>query len=92
MEHKSEFWFRNIRGSRSIEGLSSDELYGEKLRYALELLGMSQIELSRMTGIDRYTISRYVNGARIPDGNNMIKIFNALWKVIADRGYNGKLW
>lgn len=92
MDKKSEFWFRNIRGSRSIEGLSADELYGEKLRYALELLGMSQADLSRMTGIDRYTISKYVNGSRVPDTNNAFKIFNALWKVIGDRWYNGTMW
>ena len=92
MEHKSEFWFRNIRGSRSIEGLALDELYGEKLRYALELLEMSQADLSRMTGIDRYSISKYVNGVHIPDGTNAFKIFNAIWKVISDREYGGAWW
>lgn len=92
MERKSEFWFRNIRGSRSIEGLSLDELCGEKLRYALELLEMSQADLSRMTGIDKTSVSKYVNGSRIPDANNAFKIFNALWRVISDRKYGGHWW
>lgn len=92
MEKKSEFWYRNICGSRSIEGLSIDELYGDKLRYALELLGMSQADLSRMTGINRHMISKYVNGVHAPDANNAFKIFNALWKEIADRWYGGSMW
>ena len=92
MEIISAFWYRNICGSRSIEGLSLDELYGDKLRYALELLKMRQTDLSRMTGIDRYSISKYVNGSRVPDANNAFKIFNALWKEIADRWYGGQLW
>lgn len=92
MEIVSMFWYRNICGSRSIEGLSIDELYGDKLRYALELLRMSQADLSRMTGIDRYSISKYVNGVHVPDANNAFKIFNALWKVISDRDYGGKWW
>lgn len=91
MEKKSEFWYRNIRQLRSLEDLRPEELYGDNLKYALDMLGMSQAELSRMTGIHKVMISRYVNGVYAPDLNNGIKIFHALWKVIADREYGGHM-
>lgn len=87
----SEFWFHNIKGYRSLDDLRPEDLYGDKLRYALELLGISQVEFSRMTGIAESTISRYVNGSRIPDTRNAIRMLVVLLKVIADRKYGGRI-
>lgn len=90
-KHFSEFWFRNVGDVRSLEGLRPEELYGENLKYALDLLGISQVEFSRMTGIAESTISRYVNGTRIPDTRNAFRMLNTLWRAIEDRGYGGRM-
>lgn len=90
-KHFSEFWFRNVVGVRSLDGLRPEELYGDNLKYALDMLGISQVEFSRMTGIAESTISRYVNGSRIPDTRNAFMMLNTLWKAIEDRGYGDRM-
>lgn len=90
-QHFSEFWFGNIKGYRSLDSLRPEDLYGDNLKYALDMLGISQVEFSRMTGIAESTISRYVNETRIPDTRNAITMLTVLLKVIADRKYGGRI-
>lgn len=46
--------------------------------------GMSQKQLSKMTGITESAISNYVKGTRVPRGTNLIKIANALGTTADD--------
>lgn len=39
---------------------------------------ITQNELAQITGLDKSTISRYVNFNRIPRGENILKIMKAL--------------
>lgn len=45
---------------------------------------MSQRELARITGITESAVSHYIKGDRIPRGNNLVKIANALNTTIDD--------
>ena len=49
-----------------------------RLKCALDNSGYTQRELSEMTGITDVTISRYVNGLRVPKVTNLKKIADAL--------------
>lgn len=49
-----------------------------RIKCALGDTGYSQRELSEMTGITQVTISRYVNGLRIPSATNLKAIADAL--------------
>lgn len=50
----------------------------ERLREALDRLNMKQIELSRITNIDKGTISNYLSGKYEPKANSISKIAKAL--------------
>ena len=46
--------------------------------------GISQKELSNLTGITESAISHYVNGERVPRGMNLVKIADALGTTTDD--------
>lgn len=50
----------------------------ERLSKELQVRGLRQADLVRATGISGVTISRYVNGKRVPTMDNAQKIANAL--------------
>ena len=59
----------------------------------LELISekeLSQKELSISTGLTESTISRYVNGERIPRGSNLVKLAKALDTTVDDLLGTGK--
>ena len=41
--------------------------FGVRLQYALNLRGVKQKELAKLTGVTEVTISRYINNIRTPD-------------------------
>lgn len=51
------------------------------LRNMMERRNISQSQLSRMTGIDRTTINKYVNGVHIPP---LQKLANICWALECD--------
>ena len=50
----------------------------ERLREALDRLNMKQVELSRLTDIDKGTISNYLSGKYEPKANGISKMAKAL--------------
>ena len=50
----------------------------EKLKFALEMRGMTQKELANKAGLTEVSICRYVNGDRAPNAKTIIKICKAL--------------
>lgn len=50
----------------------------ERLKEALDLSRMKQVELSRLTGIDKGTISNYLSGKYEPKANGISKMAKAL--------------
>lgn len=59
------------------------EIFSSRIKETLKSRGISQRELATRSGITEVTISRYVSGARIPKGTEIIKIAAAL-NVSAD--------
>ena len=57
-----------------------DQNFERTFRYVLkrEMRGVSEMELSEMTGISAVTISKYLHGKSIPNGRNIRKIAMAL--------------
>lgn len=51
---------------------------GQKIEELLEEQNMSQRELSKKVGITEATMSRYINGLRVPKADILSKIANAL--------------
>ena len=49
-----------------------------KIKKQMELLGMTQKDLARETGLTESAISRFINGQRQPRLYNLIKIADAL--------------
>lgn len=64
------------------------ENMAERLKAALEFRGLSQKDLSEMTGINTSCISRYINNERVPRTDKAIEICNAL-NVSLDWYVNG---
>lgn len=68
------------------DGLSYEEAEMEKYRdsiawrlnHILKTAGMSQVELANRTGFSEVTISRYVNGSRMPSAYAIYKMAEAL--------------
>lgn len=54
------------------------DIFGDNLKAMLEEAKMSQNDLSRETGIDQSTISRYVNKQCMPSLKSVINISHAL--------------
>lgn len=61
--------------------------FGERLRYAMYMKGMTQGELSYQTGITQAVISRYVTGKAKPGFINIDKICQALGCSMDDLRY-----
>lgn len=62
---------------------------GERIRYALDLRGMKQIELAERTGIGKSSISTYISGAYLPKQKNIYLMAKVLdvseaWLMGAD--------
>ena len=54
------------------------ENFPKRLKLAMQIRGFRQIDLANETGIDRGTISRYLNGEFKPKAKNVILIADAL--------------
>lgn len=52
--------------------------FGERLKEALATKGMKQTELSKLTGIDKGTISHYISGSYKAKADNLYEISKAL--------------
>lgn len=81
--YQSEFWKFNIDLMITHDYFCVEDLYGPGLRYVMTRLQINQAWLVRATGIDKYTISRYVNGERKPNVDNAVLLFNALIREVA---------
>ena len=53
-------------------------MISEKIKLAMKLSGISQAELARCSGLTPVSISRYVNGSRIPKLSAAVNVANAL--------------
>ena len=53
-----------------------------QIKELLQEKGVSQKELSKLTGITESAISHYVNGTRVPRGTNLIKIAKVLGTTV----------
>ena len=56
---------------------------GERIRELLKKNGMTQVDLAEKCGLTSASVSRYVCGRRIPNGNTIAKIATSL-HVTAD--------
>ena len=56
---------------------------GEKIKFALEMRGMSQKELANKARLTEVTISRYINDLRTPKASHIKTLCRALY-VSAD--------
>lgn len=71
-------------------------IFSERMKEAMKKNNrMTQMELSEITGITNVSISRYVNGQRVPKITEIIKIANALdvscdFLLGIDDDFNGK--
>ena len=54
------------------------ENFAERLKIAMNYRGVKQIQICRLTGIDRGTMSSYTNGKYKPKAKNVMLIANAL--------------
>ena len=61
--------------------------FGVRLRKVMELKGVTQLELSEKTGINKVTISRYITGRMSPSFYAVDKIAKALNCTIEDLRY-----
>lgn len=52
--------------------------FASNLNYYLQMHGISQNELSRRSGLDQASISRYANASQMPGIKAIINIANAL--------------
>lgn len=55
-----------------------------KLDKLLKENGLSQKDLAEMTGLTQSAISHYIKGDRVPRGDNLFKIAEALWVSVDD--------
>ena len=58
--------------------------FQRRLKSRMEYLEISQLELSKRTGIHQAEISRYVRGKNIPLANNISKLARALSMDVRD--------
>jgi transcriptional regulator with XRE-family HTH domain len=52
--------------------------FGDSLQYELDIKGIKQRTLSRMTGIPTSSISAYIKGTAMPSALAVVKIANVL--------------
>ena len=74
MLHKNE---ENRKGSDTLCGMH-ETVIGMNISKRLKKLGMTQRMLADKVGTTEVTISRYVNGERIPKASVMVKIAEVL--------------
>lgn len=55
-----------------------ERMFNEKLKAALDQRGVSQKSLAKRTKLTQSAISRWINGERDPEPENLIKIADAL--------------
>ena len=67
-----------MKGAGIMSEWKRNSTTAERLREALDRLNMKQIELSRITNIDKGTISNYLSGKYEPKANSISKIAKAL--------------
>ena len=60
------------------------EEVGDNIRYFMHDANMTQSDLARATGIDKGTISKYINGSVMPSLKNIVNIAFALCCDISD--------
>lgn len=60
------------------------KLFGDNLKRMLDNAWMSQIELSKVTGISKGAISCYVHGTKIPNATSLLKMAYALSCTVDD--------
>ena len=58
--------------------------FGEVLKYVLADKGMQQKQLAEKIGVSSVTISRYVNGTRVPNAYMVMRIAEGL-EVTTDK-------
>ncbi|MGN1026890.1 MAG: helix-turn-helix domain-containing protein [Faecousia sp.] len=68
---------------RTLSWETENTIFATRLREIMEIRKIIQYDLARETGIQRQTISNYMNGQSRPDTNNLLKICKAL-NVSAD--------
>lgn len=54
------------------------DIFRRNLRVQLRRMGWTQKDLAYAIGVSPASISRYINGARVPDGYILLKLANAL--------------
>lgn len=52
--------------------------FGHKLKCVLELLGMSQSDLAKRSGLTQAAISQIISGSREPQLSSIVKILRAI--------------
>lgn len=78
---------KSFRVIRSPYEMNNDQFmieFGIRLRKILNEEGITQEELSEMTGISRPTINKYIKGKSMVSSYNMTKIARALKRSITD--------
>lgn len=58
--------------------LMDEQIVSKRLKMALEIRNIQQKEFAKKTGLTAVTVSRYVNGGRQPNANNIIVICKTL--------------
>lgn len=75
------------RDSDHLSELECRTEFAKRLRKVMYKKGITQIELSEMTGITQQTISLYMSGKRLPGFYNVDKIAKALGCSIEELRY-----
>ncbi len=57
----------------------------ERLRLALEVLGLSQGDLARASGVSRTTISRILSGQRFPSQEKSVRLMAGMEKAFRQK-------
>ena len=70
-------WIADIPDLTQVAPLEDDlrlAVIAGRLSVAFERSGLSMRELSSLTGLSRYTITRYLRGQRIPSGDALVRL------------------
>lgn len=68
----------NVKQRNTIEKAVEGQDLALRLWWFRRMLGMTQNELSVVSGISRETIAKYENGDLIPSGKNIVALANGL--------------
>lgn len=72
----------NLKKIKEGTGMARTMTY--RIKELLTVKGISQKQLSEMTGITESAISHYIKGDRVPRGTNLVKIAKALGTTADD--------